>query len=162
MNTRDKGSEPMREREHGCAARRGHGWWCLLACTLGTGLAAAGCQPGSSERIPPTYRVSGTVRIDAAPLSDGFSSMIGPEDAARGLAPAEGPIVAGAYDIQVRAGQHTVRITAPEEYGEVDATGIRSVRETVAAAFNTESTLTAEVKAGTENRFNFEVQPQQP
>lgn len=152
----------MGEGRAGTVGRRCGGWWRILACTVGTGLAATGCHPGSSERIPPTYRVSGTVQINGAPLSNGFISMIGPEDAARGLAPAEGPVVAGTYDIQVRSGQHTVRITAPEEYGEVDATGIRSVRETVAAAFNTESTLTAEVKAEPENRFNFEVQPQQP
>jgi len=132
-----------------------HGRVVLIAATILT--TAVGCGPRPSLKLPPVYPVSGSVRIDGKPLARGRILMEGENDAAAGLAPVEVAIENGSYELLARAGKMRVRITAPEEFGDPDETGLRATRETVAAAFNSESALLAEVTSAGSNRFDFDV-----
>ncbi len=102
--------------------------------------------------------MTGKVLIDGKPLARGAILMEGEADAATGMVPAVADIENGMYTLQARAGRMRVRIMAPEEYGSADDTGERPTRETVAAAFNSASTLRVEVMADGNNRFDFEVE----
>lgn len=116
-----------------------------------------GCGRPSAETLPPVFPVSGSVRIDGQPLPRGLILMEGENDAAKGLAPVEAAIEKGSYRLEARAGRMRVRITAPEEHGAPDVTGVRPTRETVAAGYNADTTLSAEVSERGPNSFDFEV-----
>jgi hypothetical protein len=129
-------------------------WTCAFVVTAVMAVAIS-CSRRAGEI--PRFPVAGKVLINGAPLATGTILMEGEADAANGLVPAVADIANGAYALQVRAGRMRVRIMAPEEYGTVDDAGERPTRETVAAAFNSNSMLFVEVMADGDNRFDFEV-----
>jgi hypothetical protein len=121
------------------------------------GLAGCGDDSGPDAPPPEEYEVTGLVNLDGKPLPKGRITFEGTDDATLGLAPASGEIVNGKYAVNARAGKKIVRISAVEEVGEPDVTGLKETRETIAAKFNSESTLEREVVADKPNKFDFEV-----
>lgn len=123
--------------------------------TLGL-VVLIGCG-NSGREVPERFTATGTVTIDGKPLEKGTISFASPEDAKLGLAPGIGTIENGEYEVDTRPGKKTVKISAMEEYGEADVTGVKAKRETIAAEFNEKTTLEADVTEEGENKFDFEV-----
>ncbi len=130
------------------------------------GLAATVVPTGSThqrnEQLPQLHPVEGTVRCDGAPLATGEIVFEGVNDAALAIAPARAQITDGSYKAAAYAGEKTVRIFSPVEVGKPDQTGEQDARETIAPAFNTESTIMVEVApvegdAVDTNTFDFDV-----
>lgn len=118
----------------------------LAACTL---LVIAGCGgDGLTD-------VTGTVTIDGSPLAEGDIVM---EADDKNTAPQGAPIVNGQFKLKISPGKKIVRINASEGDGVVDplmkTEGRRSI---IPPDFNTESKLTAEIKAGENPPLSFEV-----
>ena len=117
-----------------------------------------GCGP--TERAEdPTYAVSGTVTLDGEPLAEGEIYF---------LTPAEGQvdilsIENGKFEGEAKAGSRRVEIRAYKmEEAEVpaDMPGLElepSKVNYLPAAYNTESTLTADVSDSKPNEFTFEL-----
>jgi hypothetical protein len=115
-----------------------------------------GCS--SRSDIPPLGEVTGTVTLDGNPL----------EAATVTFAPAKGrPSIGmtdslGSFTLDYAAGyggavvgSHTVRISTERYVENTDGT-TDFFKETIPAAYNTESTLAADVQPG-ENRFTFDL-----
>jgi hypothetical protein len=139
------------------ASRWDHAAWTCASVATAVMVVAIGCSRRSAEI--PRFPVTGQVLIDGTPLAAGTILLEGADDAANGLVPAVADIADGGYALQARAGRMRVRIMAPEAYGPMDDTGERPTRETVAAAFNSESAIFVDVQADGGNRFDFEVKP---
>lgn len=128
-----------------------------VACTVAA--LAAGCG-GRADGIP-REPVSGTVSLDGQPLESGSITFL-PE----GSGPsAGGPIQGGSFTLP-RAdgpapGPHRVEVMAirptgrkvpnPDDPGQM----IEETYNAVPPRYNLRSELTAEVKAGAENKFDF-------
>jgi hypothetical protein len=122
-------------------------------------LAAAGC--GGGDGIP-REPVSGKVTLDGTPLETGLITFT-PDDPSK---PAVGTAIKnGRYSIG-RAegpapGPHRVGISSTKPTGKklksVDFPGtfVDEMRESVPAQYNVDSRLTAEVKPGGGNQFDF-------
>jgi hypothetical protein len=119
--------------------------------------ALAGC---SGSNAAPTYPVTGTVTLDGKPLEEGEIYFLMP-------AKGEVDIVAvknGKFEGQVKAGNRRVEIRAykiipAHEAASMPGYTVPESRENyLPAKYNTESTLTAEVKADGENQFDFQLQ----
>ena len=126
----------------------------LLAVAL---LASWGCGGNSSEH-PEVGAVSGLVTLDGAPLADAiveFSPESGRPSSA--VTDAEGRYSLGYLDKVPGAllGTHTVRISTARYAPQPDGTSI-PVPEKLPAKFHSKSTVTKEVKAGS-NQFDFEL-----
>lgn len=118
----------------------------LLAAVVGTG-----CGPSG----PKTYPVSGTVTFEGEPLAEG-DIVFSPEQGS--IAPDAGKIVDGKFEFRAQPGPKRVEIDATRETGEVDPTMGMAPRESfIPSKYNTETTLEAEVTAGGENEFHFEL-----
>jgi hypothetical protein len=118
----------------------------LAACTL---LAIAGCGgDGLAD-------VTGTVTIDGAPLAEGDIIF---EAADQSSTPQGTTIAKGQFKLRVGPGKKIVRINASEGDGVVDplmkTEGRRSI---IPPEYNTSSTLTAEIQAGTNPPLTFAV-----
>jgi hypothetical protein len=98
---------------------------------------------------PPSYVVSGKVNLDGKPLKDGEISFVA-EDGKTPLA--NGSIVAGAFEFPAQAGKKKVQI-----YSRHEVPGSGMFNELLPAKYNSATELTAEVKAGGENKFTFEL-----
>ncbi|QDV21021.1 Bacterial Ig-like domain (group 1) [Gimesia panareensis] len=122
----------------------------FAVCTL-----LAGCAP-TPEDQPDIASVKGLVVMDGEPV----------EGAVVTFAPASGRPSTGITDSQgkfelaynpenkgAKIGKHTVRISTQRYVENADGT-TTEMKETIPAKYNTESTLTVEVKAG-ENDFPF-------
>lgn len=127
----------------------------LIGVTFGT--LIVGCGEQRNESLPQLHTVKGSVRCDGDPLQKGEIIFEGMSDAQLALAPPVGSIVNGMYEVAASEGPKTVRISAPTEVGEPDVTGVRAIKETIAPAFNTNSTLTVEISPGDGNQFDFDV-----
>ncbi len=123
-------------------------------------LAMCGCG-GKAELKK--YSVSGTVTIDGQPLSEGEVYFRTVESATIDAV----PIKAGRFQGEAQAGSRRVEIVALREvppdpaavamYGD-KAKELGAGREnSIPPKYNTESTLTAEVKPGGPNEFKFDV-----
>lgn len=118
-------------------------------------LCAAGCGGGLSE-------VTGTVTFDGHPVA-GLQVEFEPKDPNTGTTAIGYTQADGTYKLHypgdktgAPAGEYTVKITGSEVTGEGDGDEPRKpVR--VAAKYNSKSELTAVVKSGEDNVFNFEV-----
>jgi hypothetical protein len=121
----------------------------LLSAVLVT---CAGCSPGRP-------RVEGTVTLDGAPVDGGSINFfqgdgIGSD---RGNAPIKGGryVIEGERARNLTPGAYTVRITWIQLLRQPsDADANPPARHAIPPQYNTKSTLTREVKAGT-NELNF-------
>jgi hypothetical protein len=99
--------------------------------------------------------VTGTVTIDGAPLAEGDIIF---EAADQSSTPQGTTITNGQFQLRVGPGKKIVRINASEGDGVVDplmqTEGRRSI---IPPEFNTSSTLTAEIQAGTNPPLSFAV-----
>ncbi len=123
----------------------------IVACCVGIG----GCRPNA----PATS--SGTVAFDGRPIETGVI-VLRPLDGR--LAPEAAPIEAGRFVVKGRPGRRRVEIRGTQVVpdSELPPTtprmpGVPFRRDYVPAAYNTESTLEVEVKAGGGNVFNFDL-----
>ncbi len=125
-------------------------------------LTLVGC--GASDDLP-REKLSGTINLDGKPLANGFITFL--PASAEAATQGGGAIQDGAYSIPrdqgLVPGSYKVLITSSEGGSEtkIDDTnqmpGMAPVpaKEAIPAQYNAESTLTADVKAGGENVFDF-------
>jgi hypothetical protein len=125
------------------------GW----AAGLLTALAlAAGCGPGSG-----TGEVSGTVRVDGELAPPGSSITFVPSD---GKSPTAGALIQdGKYTTRVAVGPAKVQVRAPKTVAKSKAAkqagpGAEAdlVEESLPARYNDDTTLTFDVKPGTNTK----------
>jgi hypothetical protein len=122
----------------------------LLAFTAGCG-GNAGC------------RVSGTVKYKGEPVKAGLIAFI-PEGKTSSAGVA--PIFDGEYEVPklagLPAGRYKVAITSPEFKGKPNPgrPGVSGPppEETIPAKYNAETVLTASLKSGAENVFDFDLE----
>ncbi|QDV74708.1 hypothetical protein [Botrimarina mediterranea] len=134
--------------------RRLSAWSFLALATL-----AFGCGP-QTDRLG----ISGQVRLDGAPLDEGsirFTSRGDTPMAAGALVregrfqiPAEKGLLPGDYAVVIRSPDND----APKILYE----GFPTAPDRVPSQYNAESTLTANVARGEENRFEFELTSAKP
>ena len=138
----------------------------VLTAFLAAAAAASGCSSDSDGLA--REAISGTVTFDGQPLERGSISFI-PD----GQLPTQGgaPITDGKYSIAKNeglvAGTYHVAITSPQGEGEkakddaaANAPGmlIKPPKELIPSQYNSKSTLTAEVKEGASNSFDFKLE----
>lgn len=121
---------------------------------IGALLLVLGCSGAPSDQ-PELGEVTGTVTLDDRPLANvwvGFAPQDG--RSSMGLTDKDGRYKLDyLFDTPgAKVGQHTVTITTPRE----DESGgeVPNFKELVPAHYNTNSTLTADVKPG-ENKIDF-------
>jgi hypothetical protein len=124
---------------------RGHSFLVLLAL-----LIFGGC----GDNGPTEYGVSGSVTLDGQPIEQGEIQFI-PADKQGTLQAC--PIGNGKFECRVTEGQKRVEITATREAPTPAADGLPNFVSYIPAAYNAQSTLTAEVKAGGDNTFTFDL-----
>jgi hypothetical protein len=121
-----------------------------LACLL---VLLVGCGPSG----PKTYPISGTVSWNGQPVPKGhivFASADG------SMAPDAGAILDGRFAFRAKAGHKRVEVYADRESGPPDPVMHIAPRESyIPAEYNAQTTLTAEVVAGADNEFNFDLRP---
>jgi hypothetical protein len=102
-----------------------------------------------------SYPITGKVSFDGQPVSNGQILFI-PAD--KSLSPAAGRIEDGEYRLQASTGSKRVEIRAARIVRAAKETIGPQYQDYIPAKFNTASTLTAEVKADDENRFDFHLE----
>jgi len=124
-------------------------------------LTLAGC--GASDDLP-REGVSGKVTLDGKPLASGLITFMPTSEAAT---QGGGMIQDGAYSIPrdqgLVPGSYKVLITSSGSGSEKQTDVVKDMpgmppvaaKEAIPAQYNAKSTLTAEVKAGSENVFDF-------
>jgi hypothetical protein len=127
----------------------------MMRCALAFSLCLVllmGCGPSG----PKKYVVTGSVTIDDQPLPQGDIVFM-PADG-QGI-PAAAKIQNGQYRVEVLPGKKKVEITATREEGAVDpAMGMVPKRQYIAAKYNTETELEADVQAASGQTFHFQVE----
>lgn len=125
----------------------------LRVSTPGLFLALAvglGCH---SE--PPLYDVTGTVSLDGTPIEDGEIVFVAADN---GSTPGVSRIVRGEYALKLTAGTKKVKIAASRKVPGKGAMGEDFVYQSyVPPRFNEQTTLEAEVKPDSANRFDFKL-----
>lgn len=116
-------------------------------------LVIAGCGGGGADDYP----VQGSVTLDGQPVAEGQIYFFA---ANREGTPQICNIVDGKFEGRVTEGQKRVEITATRESSTPAPDGLPNYVSYIPAAYNTESTLTAEVKADGDNDFTFPLQSQ--
>src|SRR4051812_34682504 len=127
----------------------------IVSCAslVAAAVLAAGC--GGPAGVP----VSGTVSWDGKPMPDGKILF---EDEDPKTPPASGDVKGGKYSLRVPPGKKKVRITASREVpgGKVDPVMGGVPRQSyVPARYNSDTTLSADVKAAGNNQFDFPLKP---
>ena len=112
-----------------------------------------GCGSDDGPDVPATHKVTGTVTLDGKPLAKGNISFESEADTKVGIS-ATGEISDGKFEVLATVGKKKVKIRAPKEVGEPDATGMRNTVETIPPKYNEKTTLEFEVKEG-ENKQDF-------
>jgi hypothetical protein len=134
-------------------------------------LCAGGC--GGDDRLP-RQAVSGTVSVKGTPLKAGVITFV-PESKET---PTQGgsPIVDGKYSIPRQQGlvpaKYRIVITSSEDKPEVfpdkgfnnDAPGMAPIpaKQVIPSQYNDKTLLVEEVRAGTNNIFDFDINPSAP
>lgn len=125
-------------------------------------VTVAGCGSGDGlDRQP----VSGSVTFDGTPLKEGQIQFFPAANAKDAIATGA-RITGGSYsiprDVGPIPGSYSVQITAsggeqapPEGSDGMPGTGPKHDKELLPAKYNAKTTLTAEVKAGGANTFDF-------
>jgi hypothetical protein len=121
-----------------------------VSCSLAVILSLiAGCGGAS------VAEVTGTVTVDGQPLQEG-EIIFEAEDGQS--TPAGTMIAGGKYLLKVAPGRKKVRINASRPTKIPDPVMGAAAREsTIAAEFNVESKLTAQIKPGKQENVDFEV-----
>ncbi len=125
-------------------------WLPLVSIAL---LTLAGCGSGGLAE----YSVTGTVTFDGQPVEKGEIRFVSAE--AQGAAYA-GPIENGKFECKVTEGKKRVEIAATRESSKPAADGLPDYVSYIPAVYNTQSTLKAEVQAGGDNTFTFDLKSQ--
>ena len=151
----------------------------LLACC--GGLALSGCGPAAVDNLP-RQAVSGTVTLDGAPLAEGTitftptkgeptPAMVSITSGTYSIPQAHG-LVAGSYKVSILGSATAVPM---EKFGDLPGKAAREQTEaadkkqraatlgkagtapnqSIPAQYNTATTLTAEMKEGGSNSFDF-------
>ena len=111
----------------------------------------AGCGPSGPQRYP----VSGTVTFDGQPVADGFITFTPEGD---DLAPDADKITDGKFEFEAQAGRKRVEILANRQPtgGQIDPVmNAVPLEQYIPPQYNSESTLSIEVKPDGENHFDF-------
>ncbi|WP_237226404.1 hypothetical protein [Rubinisphaera sp. JC750] len=127
-------------------------------------LLIAGC--GSGDSGPDRYSVSGTVSRDGQPMSAGTiefhsttnvagNAMAQIVDGKFSIGSDMGP-TAGSYQVRISSITPQIAPTDPDE--AMEAANAPPPKEEVAARFNSETELTAEVGPDKDNSFDFQVE----
>jgi hypothetical protein len=125
----------------------------MRVLSLAVLLLLAGCGPSG----PKTYPVSGTVTFDGQPLPTGFITFTPTEG---DIGPDSGKVVEGKFEFRAQAGKKLVEINAnrPQPGAKVEPSmGAVPFEQYIPEAYNINTTLTAEVTSGGENRFTFDL-----
>jgi hypothetical protein len=137
-----------------------------LTLVLGGLMTVAGVGCGGADDTLPREAVSGTVSFEGAPLAQGTIQFMPTAQGADGSATVgSGIITDGKYSIAQEQGlvpgtYKVIVSSAPPGPPVTDeAPGIvpPTPRDLIPAKYNAASTLTAEVKAGTDNTFDFDL-----
>ncbi len=128
---------------------------------VGVVLLVAGCGGGDGL---PRQSVSGKITLNGEPLKQGTIQFF-PDDPAMEKPTSGGsPIEDGSYAISAEnglvPGKYRVSISSPSTEMSSDATpgsGANLPKDLIPADYNVASTLSADVKAGGDNTFNFEL-----
>jgi hypothetical protein len=131
--------------------------WLWLCGFLGAVVFLGGCGP----EAPKTVKVSGTVNLDDKPLPEGEVTLVG----ASGTVPDVFLVKEGKFQGQAKPGKVKVEIRVykeakppPKDGTEAGPNAPPSRENILPARFNTESTLTAEVKDSGLNPSKFDVE----
>jgi hypothetical protein len=131
----------------------------FVGLAAGMVLVAGGC--GRPSHLPELGDVSGTVTLDGRPFAKANVAFEpGQGRPSLGTTDAQGRYTlefAGGYKGAV-LGRHTVRIGTEGYFPSADG-GVEFVAESVPAAYNTQSTLAADVQRG-RNEFDFDLSSQ--
>lgn len=121
---------------------------CLAFISL-IGLIGCGGEAG-----PPRYKTSGKVTFDGKPVETGsiVFNPVGPGQ------PDSGKIENGTYTIQGTPGPKKISIMATRLNGELSP-GVPNNESYIPKKYNTETTLTADIKPTGENTVDFELAP---
>jgi hypothetical protein len=132
---------------------------CGLAASILAGFV--GC--GSTTDELPREAISGAVTLDGRPLEEGVIQFL-PAAASAGETPAGGPIRDGRFDVSrdqgPTPGSYSVVILSGGDGaggiqpGAIPGEGV-ALKERIPAKYNARTTLTAEVKPGGPNTFEF-------
>lgn len=117
---------------------------------LSAALMLAGCGQGGPTRC----EVVGKVTLDGQPVATGEvlflpADGIGPSDAC--------PIVNGEFKGQVTPGAKQVQVNSTKDTGKVAPDGLPDYQNIIPKQYNTESTLTAEIKQGDATPLSFDL-----
>jgi hypothetical protein len=134
---------------------------CVIAVATVTALVLPGCG-GPTDDLP-REPISGTVKFDGQPLETGVITFM--SKSAKVITPASAMIRDGSFSIPRESGPvpgtYTVVITA--NAGAITTPGAapgqlgKFPKEIIPHQYNTNSTLIQEVKAGADNRFDFDL-----
>lgn len=131
---------------------RGYAYRLQLVCFAASLLCVTGC--GGSSDAPTTVKVEGTVTFDGEPLSEG-SIVFDPADGKGGSS--AGGIENGKFMFDSQLGQKKVLISASRDTGKKDQYDEPITESYIPAQYNSQTTLTADVKADGENKYTFEL-----
>jgi hypothetical protein len=132
---------------------------------VATGLAAIGCSASSDDL--PREAVSGTITLDGQPIAGGSiqfapaADSVGPQvgggsPIANGQfsIPRENGLVPGAYKVSINAGD----AKREEQTKGPVRKGLGLAKELIPAKYNSQTTLSAEIKKGGSDNLNFELE----
>lgn len=111
--------------------------------------------PGCGGGGPREYRVTGTVTFDGQPVEDGEIVFL-PANS-QGV-PRAVKIVDGQFQCRLPEGEKRVEITATRESPTPAPDGLPNYESYIPAMYNTESKLTADVRAVGDNALTFDLQ----
>lgn len=129
-------------------------------CAILITICVAGCGKSSDGR----EAVSGSVTFNGAPLAQGtieFTSVDGSQQSGGEISqgeyfvPAEQGLLPGKYVVRIYSTEEAASSAPPGPPGPEAAT-VRN-RQLIPPQYNTQSTLTAEVTADGDNRFDFQI-----
>ncbi len=135
----------------------------VMGCLALSSALFAGC--GGSDGLP-RESVSGVVMLDGQPLPSGSIQML-PVDSKVGVAGGavikdgkfeigrEQGLIPGQYRVVINSGQEATPPPSGEPPGPIAAAD--AAKEIIPAQYNAQTTLTADVKAGTPNTFPFDL-----
>jgi hypothetical protein len=125
--------------------------WSFLL-TLTALLMVSGCGGGG----PREYQVTGRVTYDGQPVNEGEIVFLPTNSEGT---PRAGRIANGTFQISLPEGTKQVVITATRESATPAPDGLPNYENYIPAAYNTQTTLTAEVRTSGDNTLTFDLQP---